>query len=222
MEFSIKNNLLSFLMKKRINNINQFIKNPIKTQQSVLKYLINQGEKTEFGKQHKFQKIITYNDFCQLVPIRTYEETSPYIEQVRNGSTNVLWPGKIKWFAKSSGTTNSKSKFIPISKESLHDCHFKGGKDMLSLYENHFPKTNIYNGKGLMLGGAIKSSENGFAKEGDLSAILLSEFPFWVNMHRVPDIEEIFYENLKNTKNIIKTPLILSVLLSSSFGSCSK
>ena len=176
-------------MQKRINNINQFIENPIKTQQTVLEYLIKKGEKTEFGEEHKFQNITNYNDFCQLVPIRTYEEISPYIEKIRNGSTNVLWPGKIKWFAKSSGTTNSKSKFIPISKESLHDCHFKGGKDMLSLYENNFPKTNIYNGKGLMLGGAIKSSENGFSKEGDLSAILLNEFPFWVNLHRVPDIE---------------------------------
>lgn len=176
-------------MKKRINNINQFIENPIKTQQTVIEYLIKKGEKTEFGEEHKFQNITNYNDFCQLVPIRTYEEISPYIEKVRNGSANVLWPGKIKWFAKSSGTTNSKSKFIPISKESLHDCHFKGGKDMLSLYENNFPKINIYNGKGLMLGGAIKSSENGFSKEGDLSAILLNEFPFWVNLHRVPDIE---------------------------------
>ena len=119
----------------------------------------------------------------------TYEEITHYIDRVRNGEENILWPGKIKWFAKSSGTTNNKSKFIPISKESLHDCHFKGGKDMLSLYGNNFPNSNIYNGKGLMLGGSITETQSGKAKEGDLSAILLDEFPFWVNYHRIPDIE---------------------------------
>ena len=138
---------------------------------------------------HQFHKIYDYHSFAQQIPIRTYEELSPYIEKARNGAKEVLWPGKIKWFAKSSGTTNSKSKFIPISKESLYDCHFKAGKDMLSLYENNYPDNNIYNGKGLMLGGTISKSSYGNYQEGDLSAILLNEFPFWVNYHRIPDLK---------------------------------
>ncbi|MDA0890487.1 MAG: GH3 auxin-responsive promoter family protein, partial [Bacteroidetes bacterium] len=133
--------------------------------------------------------ITDYTSFKNQIPVRTYEELEPYIAKARKGEKDVLWPGEVKWFAKSSGTTNSKSKFIPITKESLYDCHFKAGKDMLSLYENNFPKTNIYKGKGLMLGGALAKSEDGEFKDGDLSAILLDEFPFWVNYHRVPDIE---------------------------------
>ena len=177
------------MMQKRIKNINKSIENPINCQTDVFNYLIKKGLSTKFGKEHYFNKITDYSSFKNQIPIRSYEELEPYIAKARKGEKDVLWPGEVKWFAKSSGTTNSKSKFIPITKESLYDCHFKAGKDMLSLYENNFPKTNIYNGKGLMLGGALAKSENGEFKDGDLSAILLYEFPFWVNYHRVPDIE---------------------------------
>ena len=177
------------MMQKRIKNINKCIENPINCQTDVFNYLIKKGLSTKFGKEHYFNKITDYSSFKNQIPIRSYEELEPYIAKARKGEKDVLWPGEVKWFAKSSGTTNSKSKFIPITKESLYDCHFKAGKDMLSLYENNFPKTNIYNGKGLMLGGTISKSEDGEFKDGDLSAILLDEFPFWVNYHRVPDIE---------------------------------
>ena len=176
-------------MRKRIKNINEFVQKPIKYQKDVFNYLIKKGIKTKFGKEHGFNKITDYNNFKNQIPVREYEELSPYIEKIRKGELDVLWPGKVNWFAKSSGTTNSKSKFIPITKESLADCHIKGGKDMLSLYENNFPRTNIYDGKGLMLGGSIENSEDGRFKDGDLSAILLNEFPFWVNYHRVPDLK---------------------------------
>ncbi|MAW20880.1 MAG: hypothetical protein CMD16_00610 [Flavobacteriales bacterium] len=176
-------------MRKRIKNINAFISNPIKTQENVLAYLVLKAKETQFGKEHKFSRIYDYKSFKNQIPVRDYNDLSPYINKARNGEKEVLWPGKIKWFAKSSGTTNSKSKFIPISKESLYDCHFKAGKDMLSLYENNYPNTNIYNGKGLMLGGSISNSLYGDYKEGDLSAILLAEFPFWVSYHRIPDIK---------------------------------
>ena len=177
------------MMKKRINNIDEFCKNPIKIQQKVFDFLISKGKNTAFGKAHHFNAINDYVHFSKNIPIRTYEEFSVFIERARKGEKNVLWPGKIKWFAKSSGTTNAQSKFIPITKESLGNCHFKGGKDMLSLYGNNFPNTDIYNGKGLMLGGTISYSKEGSFKDGDLSAILLDEFPLWVNYHRVPDIE---------------------------------
>jgi len=176
-------------MKKRIRKINKFKDSPIETQNEVLNYLISKGKETLFGNEHNFNQISDYDSFKKEIPIRTYEEITHYVDRVRNGEENILWPGKIKWFAKSSGTTNNKSKFIPISKESLHDGHFKGGKDMLSLYGNNFPNSNIYNGKGVMLGGSITETQSGKAKEGDLSAILLDEFPFWVNYHRIPDIE---------------------------------
>ena len=185
-------------MQKRIKKINNFIDNPIKHQTNVLKYLIKKGLRTKFGKEHHFNKITNYTSFKNQIPVKTYEELAPYIEKARKGEKDILWPGTVKWFAKSSGTTNSKSKFIPITKESLNDCHFKAGKDMLSLYENNFPKTNIYNGKGLMLGGTIAKSEYGEFKDGDLSAILLDEFPFWVNYHRVPDIETALMKNWEN------------------------
>jgi len=177
------------MMQKRIDKIEEFCKNPIQTQENVFYFLISKGRKTAFGKMHQFSTITNYSKFSKNIPIRTYEEFSVFIERAREGEQNVLWPGKINWFAKSSGTTNAQSKFIPVTQESLEDCHFKGGKDMLSLYGNNFPFSDMYSGKGLMLGGSINNSEKGNYKDGDLSAILLHEFPFWVNYHRIPDIE---------------------------------
>ena len=150
--------------------------------------MIEKGKSTSFGIDHKFHKINSIDDFRKHVPVRTYEELFSYIKRVRENEKNVLWPGKIDWFARSSGTTNDKSKYIPISKDSLEDCHFKGGKDMLSLYCNNFPETNLYNGKGLMLGGSLEQNKTYRYTDGDLS-ILINNFPFWVNMHRSPDLQ---------------------------------
>ena len=186
------------MMQKRIHNIKEFCMNPIKTQEKVFKKLILKGTNTKFGNEHNFNQITKYSNFKKNIPVRTYEEFSKYIERTRNGEQNVVWPGKIKWYSKSSGTTNAQSKFIPITDESLKECHFKGGKDMLSLYGNNFPFSDMYNGKGLMLGGSLKNSEEGDYKDGDLSAILLDEFPFWVNYHRVPDINTALMEDWEN------------------------
>ena len=187
--FSVKNSILSLVIQKRIKNIDKFINKPFDCQNEIFKYLIKKGKKTSFGKEHNFDKIIDYNTFKKNIPIRKYEEIAPYINKIRNGENDVLWPGKIKRFAKSSGTTNSKSKFIPITDECLQECHFKAGKDMLALYENNFPKSDLYNGKGLMLGGSLNTTSKDKNQEGDLSAILLNEFPFWVSYHRVPDLK---------------------------------
>ena len=186
------------MMQKRIHNIKEFCMNPIKTQEKVFKKLILKGTNTKFGNEHNFNQITKYSNFKNNIPVRTYEEFSKYIERTRNGEQNVVWPGKIKWYSKSSGTTNAQSKFIPVTDESLKECHFKGGKDMLSLYGNNFPFSDMYNGKGLMLGGSLKNSEEGDYKDGDLSAILLDEFPFWVNYHRVPDIHTALMEDWEN------------------------
>ena len=187
--FSVKNSILSLVIQKRIKNIYKFISNPFDCQSEILKYLVKKGKKTSFGKEHNFNEISDYNSFKKNIPIRKYEELANYINKIRNGGTDVLWPGKIKRFAKSSGTTNSKSKYIPVTDECLQECHFKAGKDMLSLYENNFPKSDLYNGKGLMLGGSLDKFSKEKIQEGDLSAILLNEFPFWVSYHRVPDLE---------------------------------
>tara|TARA_B110000438_G_scaffold80320_1_gene80318 strand:- start:13510 stop:15033 length:1524 start_codon:yes stop_codon:yes gene_type:complete len=182
-----KNTILSSILKKRINQIRLVNKKPFETQKRNFKYLINKGENTKFGSDHFFQKIKNYTDFSDKIPVRNYEDLFPYIEEIRSGGENILWPGETKLFAKSSGTTNAKSKFIPLSKDALYNCHYKGGKDMLALYLNNNIDSKMFNGKGIVIGG----SQNIGTKftDGDLSAILINNFPFWVNMHRVPDIK---------------------------------
>ncbi len=167
--------------------------NPIKCQQKVFDYLVSKGRNTQFGIDHSFNKIQSYDDYINLVPARKYEEIFPYIEKIRNGKENILWPEKTKVFAKSSGTTNEKSKYIPLSYDTLHNCHFKGGKDMLCIYLNNNPESKIFNGKGIILGGSKQINSNFI--EGDLSAILLENFPFWVNTHRLPDIKTATMKN---------------------------
>ena len=189
MNIPFKNSFLSWMMRKRIHQIDFFRNNPIQVQDKVFQSLIENGKLTNFGAEHNFREINSYSDFNKNIPLRTYEQLFPYIERTRKGATDILWPGEIKMFAKSSGTTNDRSKYIPISEESLKNCHFKGGRDMLSLYCNNFPDTNIFNGKGLMLGGSKESNTTFQFTDGDLSALLIDNFPFWVNMHRVPDLE---------------------------------
>lgn len=198
-----KNSLLSWIFKKRIYQIDFFKKHPHEAQKKIFFDLIKQGKNSLFGQDHHFQKINSYVDFCHYVPVRTYEELFPYIDQIRRGKKNILWPGKVKWFAKSSGTTNDRSKYIPISIDSLKKCHFKGGKDMLSLYCTNYPKTNIYNGKGLMIGGSQDYNDYYDFTEGDLSAILMRNFPFWVNIHRTPDLKTALMKDWEKKLHLI-------------------
>ena len=206
MNLTFQKFLVSFITKNGSKRIRKESENGINIQYKTLKYLLKKAEFTSFGKEYNFNKIKTYNDFKISIPVRNYEEFFPYINRIRNGEHNVLWPQKIKWFAKSSGTTNNISKYIPVSKDALYDCHFKAGKDMISIYNNNFPSKNIYNGKGIMLGGSINTANQKDYIDGDLSAILIHKFPFWVNKHRVPDIETSLMQNWelkleKKTKN---------------------
>jgi len=189
MKIPFKNSILSWMIKKRIHQIDLFLRYPFLVQNELLLILLEKGKNTLFGKEYDFSSIKSYADFCKGVPIKTYEEFFPYIQKLREGEEDILWPGGIKWFAKSSGTTNAKSKFIPISKEALEDCHYKAGKDMLAIYCNNHHNTTIFDGKGLMLGGSQDSNSLKKYVDGDLSAILLDNFPFWVNIHRIPDLE---------------------------------
>lgn len=182
--------VLNWLMKKRIHQIELFKKYPNEVQEELLKKLINISKNTIWGNEYDYKSIKTVNDFRQRVPISTYEDIKPYIDRLRKGEENVLWPGELLGFAKSSGTTAGKSKYIPVSYDSLEDCHYKGGKDMLSIYFNLLPDSKLFEGKSLVMGGSgnIQEVSNSSYYEGDLSAILMNNLPFWAQFVRTPPL----------------------------------
>ena len=163
-----------------------FMKYPNEVQQELLHGLLNSASKTEVGIYNDFQSIKNYSDFKNRLPIVDYENIVDQIERSRNGVQNIFWPSPIKWFAKSSGTSNSKSKFIPISNESLEDCHYKAGKDMLSIYYNNNQDAQILAGKCLRLGGSSELYQNTDSYFGDLSAIIIDNLPFWAELGSTP------------------------------------
>lgn len=186
----VVNLILSWIMKKRIHQMELFIKYPHDVQHDVFKRLIQTAKNTTWGKKYDYASIQNVEQFKQRVPISNYEALEPFINRVMRGEQNLLWPSDVKWFAKSSGTTNDRSKFIPVTSEALEDCHFKGGKDMLSLYCNNFPETKIFDGKGLTLGGSHQINQlNNESYYGDLSAVLMQNLPFWVHFIRTPEMQ---------------------------------
>ena len=184
------NSVFSWVIKKRVHQIELFQKYPIEVQAELIQKMIENAALTNFGLDHGFISINNVDDFRKAVPVRSYDKLSPYIERLRQGEQGVLWPSKLKWFAKSSGTTSGNSKFIPVSKEALEDCHFKGGKDLLALYYDLNPNANLYNGKHLIMGGSSKISP--YVRDsysGDLSAIIIKNLPVWVELRRTPTRE---------------------------------
>lgn len=156
-------------------------------QKKVLRHLIRQGKKTEWGEKHDYANIASYEQFCKNVPVNTYEELKGYIQKMREGKENVLWPGIVRWYAKSSGTTNDKSKFIPVSREGLKNVHYRGGGDCVAEYLKINPKSKLFSGKSLILGGSHAPNLNTpNSLVGDLSAILIENIPTAVNLVRVP------------------------------------
>ena len=152
--------------------------------------LVDQAARTTWGVQFSYDAIATIEDFQKRVPVSTYEDLTPYINRLRDGEQNLLWPTEIKWFAKSSGTTSDKSKFIPVSNEALEDCHFRGGKDVIAIYTRERPDNGILKGKALTLGGSAKV--NKFSNQsyyGDLSAVIIENLPFWAQFIRTPAAE---------------------------------
>ena len=186
MPIPIFNSVASFFLKRRISQIELFKDYPIEVQQEVLRKLIVYSVDTEIGKKFDFKTIRHYNDFKERVPIVAYEDIYDDIERNRKGEQNIFWRTSVKWFAKSSGTTNAKSKFIPISFESLDDCHYKAGKDMLSLYFNNNINSQLLAGKCLRLGGSRDIYENNSSYYGDLSAIIIDNLPFWAELSSTP------------------------------------
>lgn len=156
-------------------------------QQKVFRYLIDKAEDTEYGRNHLFGNIHSYEDFAKNVPINTYEELKGDIDRMRHGEKDILWPGCVRWYAKSSGTTNDKSKFIPITQDALQNIHYKGGLDTVAFYFNNNPKSRIFDGKGLILGGSHSPNYNlPNSLVGDLSAILIENINPLANIARVP------------------------------------
>jgi hypothetical protein len=184
----IINSVLSWIMKQRLHQIELFMKFPNEVQQDLLKKLIVASRYTEFGRRFDFSSISSSREFRQRIPIQDYESLKPYIFRLKAGEQQLLWPSDVRWFAKSSGTTNDKSKFIPVTSEALEECHYKGGKDLLCMYFHNNPETQLFNGKLLTLGGShqINSLSND-SFYGDLSAILIQNLPFWIQLFRTPE-----------------------------------
>lgn len=180
---------ISSLARMRMWRIEAWMNNPVEAQRDVLQGLVTAAQYTEFGKKYNFSKLFTIRSFKQTVPIHEYEDLKPYITRIMNGEQNLLWNTPVYWFAKSSGTTSDKSKFIPISEESLEDCHYKAAKDVLTMYYNFNPDSELLTGKGLVIGGSHTINPvNDEAQFGDLSAVLLQNTPFWGHWLRTPDL----------------------------------
>ncbi|MES2746850.1 MAG: GH3 auxin-responsive promoter family protein [Bacteroidota bacterium] len=186
MPFPIINSIASWVLKQRIHQIELFLKYPHEVQDELLMNLLRSSEETVIGKQYDFESIKNYATFNERVPVSTYEELEPLIERTRKGEQNVFWSQPIKWFAKSSGTTNAKSKFIPVSESALEDCHFKGSKDLLCMYLNNNENSELFLGKSLRLGGSSQIYENNNSSFGDLSAILIENMPMWAEFSSTP------------------------------------
>ena len=186
MPLPIINSIASWVLKQRIHQIELFLKYPNEVQEELLMNLIRSSENTVIGKKYGYDSIKSYQTFTERVSISTYEDLEPMIEQTRKGEQNIFWSTPIKWFAKSSGTTNAKSKFIPVSAEALEDCHYKGSKDLLCLYLNNNENSEMFLGKSLRLGGSSQIYENNNTFFGDLSAILIENMPIWAEFSSTP------------------------------------
>ncbi|MDT0605610.1 GH3 auxin-responsive promoter family protein [Croceitalea rosinachiae] len=226
MPIPLFNSIASWLLKKRFHQIELFLKYPHDVQKEVLMQLVAFAESTIIGKQYGFDTIKSYEEFAGRVPIQNYEALAPTIERTRRGEHNIFWPTQIKWFAKSSGTTNAKSKFIPVSTEALDDCHYKSSKDLLCLYLNNNENSQLFTGKSLRLGGSKELYEDNGTFFGDLSAILIDNMPLWAEYSSTPSskvslmseweskLEAIIEESIKeNVTSLAGVPSWMLVLL---------
>jgi len=196
--------VIKWINTKRLSQIELFRKYPAETQQEVLTRLIADSRDTLWGKERGYATVDTHEQFCRNVPVQTYEELIPYVDRLRAGEKNVLWPGEVKWFAKSSGTTSTKSKFIPITRESLEDTHYRGTKDCIVLYTSYNAASRIFSGKGLTLGGSHQV--NSFSNNslfGDLSAILIENAPAYADLIRTPPARIALIEDFEEKMRMI-------------------
>ena len=185
-------------MKKRIHQVELLMKYAHDVQEEWFQSLIATAEATEWGKKYDYTSILTPEIFKERVPIQDYDDIKGYVDRMIKGEQNILWPSDIKWFAKSSGTTSDRSKFIPVSEEALEECHFQGGKDMLTIYCHNRPENRVFTGKSVVIGGS--SQINNFSPDsyyGDLSSILIRNLPFWAEFKRTPNMEVTLNPNFE-------------------------
>ena len=212
----IFNSVISWYFKKRIAQVQQGIENPVETQVRLFDRLLEAGQRTKFGEIHGFKSVKNRDDFRRNLPIQNYETLKPFIKRLMEGKQYELWPTEIKWFAKSSGTTSDKSKFIPVSFEALDECQFQGGRDLMTIYCHNNPESKIFEGKSLMIGGSHELNRlDNNSYFGDLSAVMMNNLPFWVNLLRTPkheialmsDWEEKLEKMAEHTKNVDVTSI---------------
>ena len=178
----------SFIYRNRLKTVESYGRETDRFQREQLDMLLKYARQTEWGKTYDYQSIRDYATFAGRIPVQTYDTLKPYIERMMNGEENILWPSKVRWYAKSSGTTNDKSKYIPVTPEILKCCHYRGGYDTVGLYLRNNPQSRFFSKKGLILGGSHSPSAlNKKAHCGDLSAVLIQNIPSWVNLVRIPD-----------------------------------
>lgn len=203
------NSVVKWMNFKRTYQIELYREHPHEIQNEVLFSLLNSASDTEWGKKFGYRNITSIKDFQRAVPLQQYDDIKPYVDRLRKGEKDLLWPGEVKWFAKSSGTTSDKSKFIPVTTEALDECHIQGPKDVFAQYIKNFPETKILKGKTLTLGGShsVNNPDNN-SYSGDLSAILLENVPFWADFIRTPTTEIALIEEFEEkVERIIETAL---------------
>lgn len=194
---SVFGSLVTWYLKKRIPFVEFMMEHPDEAQLQVFTKLINQARYTQWGTQYDYKSIKTISDFQQRVPVGSYETHKPYIERMMKGEQNILWPTDVTWFAKSSGTTSAKSKFIPVTFDSLEECHFQGGKDALMFYQLQKSESKVFAGKGLIMGGShqINKFAEGETYYGDVSAVMMQNMPFWAQYFRTPELSIAIMDN---------------------------
>jgi hypothetical protein len=196
--------ILNWLNSRRLNEIELFRKYPAESQQKMFQYLLDKASRTEWGRKYNYSSIGSVKEYQSVVPIQSYEDVLPYVERLGRGERDLLWPGEIKWFAKSSGTTSTKSKFIPMSREALIDSQYRAAKDILAIYIMHNPETRIFSGKALTLGGSHRIDQFGSkALCGDLSAIMIENTPFYAELIRTPKREIALFEDFEKKLGLI-------------------
>ncbi len=186
---SITGQLVGLFFKKRLSEIDFFKMRPLEVQARQLEYLIKRGAATQFGRERSLEGVNTVEDFQRKVELCDYDSFSRYIKRTKDGEEALIWPSPVKWFAKSSGTTGDKSKYIPVTAEGLKDCHHRGPKDTIAIFSSLYPDSEVYSGKTMTLGGSRKVEREGEILTGDLSAILIENSPSWAEWKRLPSRE---------------------------------
>ena len=221
------NSIMGWFLKLRIPQIEHFISEPIEVQKETFTRLIESARETEWGIVHDYKSIKSIADYKARVPISSYDELKPYVDRIMKGEQNILWPSEITWFAKSSGTTADRSKFIPVSSEALEDCHFKAGRDVMALYFQQYPDTKVFSGRGIIMGGSSQiNSLNKKARYGDVSAVLMQNMPLLAQIIKTPSLKTALLENYeekieqiaretlhKNVTHIVGVPTWTVVLI---------